>query len=56
MSRSRKDPKERYVYQTVTYLNEYQFQVLVALTVKMQSTVAEVLRQAIMEMAERRLN
>ena len=56
MSGIRKDPKERHVFQTTAYLNEYELQVLTALTVKMQSTVAEVLRQAIMEMAERRLN
>ena len=56
MSKSRKEPKERYVNQAVTYLDDYQLQVLTALTIKMQSSVAGVLRQALMEMAERRLN
>ena len=56
MSKSRKEPKERYVNQAVTYLDDYQLQVLTALTIKMQGSVAGVLRQALMEMAERRLN
>ena len=56
MSGIRKDPKNRYVNQVTTYLDEYQFQVLMALTIKMRSSAANVLRRALMEMAERRLN
>jgi hypothetical protein len=52
----RKDPKERHVFQTTAYLNEYELQVLTALMIKTQSTAAEVIRQALAEMAERRLD
>ena len=56
MGKSVKDPKNKYVNQVTTYLDEYQFQVLTALTIKMQSSAAKVLRRALMEMAARRLN
>ncbi len=55
-NKNKKDPKNRYVNQVTTYLDEYQFQVLTALTIKMQSSAAKVLRRALMEMAARRLN